>query len=192
MAAWVHFDEKGDWGETLVCEQMVTEALHRHGLAFGRVPIHKVGAGLDAALKAYAGELSQLQTQLAVRSIDRVAMNPADPEWPRLRRRFLAEHTHAEPEIRLFLAGTGLFYVRDRQGFTGVLCEAGDWISVPAGTAHFFDGGTEPDFNVLRLFGSPDGWAAQPTDAPVPHLPLLDEFREHLITLGGCALDTAE
>jgi 1,2-dihydroxy-3-keto-5-methylthiopentene dioxygenase len=48
-----------------------------------------------------------------------------------------------------------------------VVCEAGDLISVPAGTRHWFDMGEQPRFTALRLFISPEGWVAQFTGAPI-------------------------
>ncbi|MFT4266521.1 MAG: hypothetical protein QM586_04750, partial [Xenophilus sp.] len=145
---------------------------------------------LESALAAHAPELAQLRQRLtAVRSIDRVTLQPGAADWPRLRATFLAEHTHAEPEIRFFLDGVGLFYLRDGDGFLGLLCEAGDWVAVPAGLPHRFDAGDLPAFDALRLFGSPDGWAARPTGAAVPDLPLLDAFTEQLLKLTGNALD---
>lgn len=39
-----------------------------------------------------------------------------------------------------------------------VLCEAGDLLSVPANTTHWFDMGTRPDFVAIRFFHDEDGW----------------------------------
>lgn len=189
MAALAHFDAQARWGETLVCEQRIVRALRSRGLDFGSLPVRDAGPALESALAAYAPELALLRERLAVRSIDRVTLRPGHADWPRLRAAFLAEHTHAEPEIRFFLGGTGLFLLRDGDGFLSLLCEAGDWVAVPAGLPHRFDGGEVPDFDALRLFGSPQGWAARPTGAAVPALPLLDAFTDHLLELTGHALD---
>lgn len=186
MAALVTFDAQGRWGDTLVCSQRISQALREQGVAFGHIPVKPgVGESLDAALAAYAEALAPLQRQLDVRSADRVTLRPGHPGWARLRAGFLAEHAHAQAEIRFFLGGTGLFYVRVQDGFVGLLCEAGDWVAVPAGAPHFFDGGDEPNFDALRLFGTPDGWAAQPTGAPVPPLPLLNAFTDRLLALSS-------
>jgi cupin superfamily acireductone dioxygenase involved in methionine salvage len=42
-----------------------------------------------------------------------------------------------------------------------VLCEKNDLISVPAGTPHWFDMGSEPNFTAIRIFDNPEGWVAQ-------------------------------
>ena len=193
MAVLVHFDAHGRWGETLVCEHRIADALAVLGLHSGQVPVREdVGEGLEAACDAYAAELAELRQRLDVHSMDRLVLRPGHPDWARLRRGFLAEHTHGEAEIRLFLSGTGLFHVRHAQGFIGLLCEAGDWVSVPAGLPHAFDGGEQPDFDALRLFGGTEGWVARPTGAGRLRLPLLDDFVEQLLRLNGQALDEPE
>jgi 1,2-dihydroxy-3-keto-5-methylthiopentene dioxygenase len=37
-------------------------------------------------------------------------------------------------------------------------CEAGDLISVPANTKHWFDAGEKPYFTALRVFTDTSGW----------------------------------
>ena len=190
MAVLVAFDAQGRWGETLVCETRVREALRAHGLDHGRWPLRDLGDGsLEAVLHAYGPDLAPLRERLSVQSVDRVSLKPGHAGWSALRRQFITEHIHADAEIRYFLGGTGLFYVRTDGGHLGLLCETGDWVVVPAGTRHFFDAGDEPDFDALRLFSSPDGWQAQPTGAPSPSLPLLDAFRDRLIGLMGHAVE---
>src|SRR3546814_5164988 len=55
------------------------------------------------------------------------------------------------------------FYLHALNRVYVALCEAGDLISVPAGTAHWFDAGPAPRFTAIRLFVSPDGWVADYT-----------------------------
>ncbi|KAF1049113.1 hypothetical protein [Xylophilus sp.] len=186
MAALVHFDEAGQWGETLVCEQPIRAALQRYGLACGRWPLRDLGDGsIDAVRAAYHGELDGLG--LAVRSVDRVQLRPDHAGWPELRQKFIAEHTHDDAEVRYFLDGAGIFYIRVDGGFLALLCEAGDWVAVPAGTRHFFDAGEAPSFDALRIFTAPEGWVARPTGAEAPPLPLFDEFVAGLLELTGHA-----
>ena len=59
-----------------------------------------------------------------------------------------------------FVDGAGLFTLHVEDRVYEVLCERGDLISVPAGTRHWFDMGPNPSFCAVRLFTSPDGWAA--------------------------------
>jgi 1,2-dihydroxy-3-keto-5-methylthiopentene dioxygenase len=39
-----------------------------------------------------------------------------------------------------------------------VFCEAGDLISVPENTTHWFDMGTRPEYVSVRFFHDDDGW----------------------------------
>ena len=184
MAALVHFDAQGRWGETLVGEAAVGAALRGLGLDYGHWPRRDLGDGsLEAVLAAHAAELGGLRERLSIRSIDRVSLQPDHPGWPELRRKFTAEHTHADDEIRYFLSGQGLFHVRLADGHAGLLCEAGDWVRVPAGIRHFFDAGERPQFDALRLFSQTDGWQAEFTGVEAPQLPLFDAFRARLDTL---------
>jgi 1,2-dihydroxy-3-keto-5-methylthiopentene dioxygenase len=131
-----------------------------------------------AADPAQHPEVAALRQRYGVESSDRVTVRPGDPAWPALREKFLGEHTHADLEFRVFVEGRGLFQVSlpSLGQDLAVLAEAGDWISVPAGLAHRYDGGQVAEFDALRLFTRPDGWVADFTGAPAATPPLLDDF----------------
>ena len=86
----------------------------------------------------------------------------SDDEWAATtkgaREKFLAEHTHSEDEVRFFVEGRGAFYLRLDGNVHVVVCERGDLLGVPAGTRHWFDMGTNPEFTALRFFRDPEGW----------------------------------
>ena len=200
MGALVRFDADGRWGDTLVCDGLIGQQLAQAGIGFGRWPVRALperagGEGADnndrlAEVRVlYGEELAALQGSFGsfeVRSADRVHIEAGRADWPEMRQKFLAEHTHTDAEIRFFLDGAALFYVRTGDGFIGLLCEAGEWVALPAGTRHFFDAGETPGFDALRLFAEPHGWVAQPTGAVTPTaLPLYDDFVEQLLTLTG-------
>ncbi len=186
MVTLVEFDKQGQWGETLVCESRVRRALNARSIEIGRWPLQDgVDDTLDSALAAYRLHLDTLGQFLPVKSVDRVRVQPDHAGWPALRQKFIVEHTHADREIRFFIGGSGIFYLRTEDGYHGLLCEAGDWVSLPAGCQHFFDAGEQPDFDALRIFTQPDGWVAKPTGGAQPPVPLFDEFVEHLLSLQG-------
>ena len=190
MAALVCFDAEGRWQDTLVCDHLIGRSLAQAGVAWGRWPVREVDGSDAAAVRAAYGkeidEIAALPGRFEVQSADRVRVAPGQPGWPALRAQFLTEHTHADAEIRFFLEGAGLFYVRSGEGYVGLLCEAGDWVALPAGTTHAFDAGAEPDFDALRLFADPKGWIAQPTGRALPAaLPLFDDFVERLLDMTG-------
>lgn len=120
-----------------------------------------------AVLGAYAAEIERLKARGGYKSMDVVRMAPDNPAAPAVRAKFLSEHTHSDDEVRFFVEGEGQFYLhRDHKVFT-LLCQAGDLISVPAGTPHWFDAGEKPRFCAIRLFVTPDGWLADYTGSDI-------------------------
>jgi 1,2-dihydroxy-3-keto-5-methylthiopentene dioxygenase len=121
----------------------------------------------QAVLTAYATEIERLKAMGGYQSMDVVRMAPDNPAAPALRAKFLSEHTHADDEVRFFVEGEGQFYLHKDGRVFAVLCEAGDLISVPAGTPHWFDAGEKPRFAAIRLFVSPAGWVANYTGSAI-------------------------
>ena len=66
------------------------------------------------------------------------------------------------------LDSAGLFYLPTAEGYLGLLFEAGEWVSIPADTPHFFDAG-----EAESLEGLPDA------------LPLFEAFVEEVLSLTG-------
>lgn len=69
--------------------------------------------------------------------------------------------------MRFFVDGHGLFYLHLGDEVYTVLCEKGDLISVPVGTAHWFDMRPNPRFRAVRLFTNPEGWLANFTGSDI-------------------------
>jgi 1,2-dihydroxy-3-keto-5-methylthiopentene dioxygenase len=157
---------------------LITSELAQRGIGFERWPARAelpAGAGPEQVLAAYASEIAQVQQQGRYPTVDAIRMEPDHPEREALRRKFLAEHTHSEDEVRFFVEGKGLFCLHIGEEVLQMLCEADDWISVPAGTKHWFDMGSAPQFCAIRFFDNADGWVAQFTgDDVADHFPLLD------------------
>jgi len=63
--------------------------------------------------------------------------------------------------------GSGTFYLHIDNRVHVILCEGGDFISVPANTTHWFDMGTRPNFKAIRFFSIPDGWVATFTGSDI-------------------------
>ena len=157
--------------------QTIAAALAERGIGFERWPARaELGANAspEQILVAYAREIGQVQAQGRYPTVDAIRMTPDHPERQALRQKFLAEHTHSEDEVRFFVEGRGLFCLHIGEEVLQVLCEADDWISVPAGTKHWFDMGSAPRFCAIRFFDNPEGWVAQFTgDRIAEHYPLL-------------------
>jgi 1,2-dihydroxy-3-keto-5-methylthiopentene dioxygenase len=134
-------------------------------------------AGQEAVLQAYAEDVERLNARYGFRSVDVVALRPDDPKKAEMRQKFLAEHTHDDFEVRFFVDGRGLFYLHVEGRVYCLLCEAGDLISVPANTTHWFDMGEDPNFKCIRLFTDPQGWVGRFTGSEIAQrFPDFDRF----------------
>lgn len=139
-------------------------------------------AGQDDVLAAYAADVDRLRAE-GYDTVDVVRLHPDpdDPNWStkaaEARNKFLAEHTHDDDEVRFFVEGSGAFYLRIGGEICITLCEAGDLISVPADTRHWFDMGTNPSFAAIRFFQIEDGWVGNFTgDEIAARFPTYDEL----------------
>lgn len=157
---------------------LIAAQLAERGIGFERWPAQAelpAGAGPEAVLAAYAAEIARVQSRGTYPTVDAIRLTPDHPDRLALRQTFLAEHIHSEDEVRFFVEGRGLFCLHIGEEVLQVLCEAGDWISVPAGTRHWFDMGSTPQFCAIRFFDNPAGWVAQFTGDPIAErYPLLD------------------
>lgn len=120
-----------------------------------------------AILAAYAADIARLKARGGYQSIDVARVTPDHPARTEMRAKFLAEHVHDDDEVRFFVAGSGLFYVRAGGTVHALECTAGDLVLLPAGTMHWFDMGAAPRFTAIRLFTTPDGWVARFTGDPI-------------------------
>ena len=118
------------------------------------------GAGQAEVLEVYKADVERLRAAHGYQSVDVVRMHPDHPDRAAMRAKFLAEHIHEDDEVRFFVEGQGAFYLRVGGRVYRVICEAGDLISVPKNTTHWFDAGDKPLFCAIRMFTTPDGWVA--------------------------------
>ena len=114
----------------------------------------------EVILEAYRPYLDQLMGTKGAGSADVIKLTPDNPAVLALREKFLSEHIHTEDEIRFFVHGGGHFVMHVDGRVYDAYCEAGDLISVPANTKHWFDAGEKPSFTALRVFTDTSGWVA--------------------------------
>jgi 1,2-dihydroxy-3-keto-5-methylthiopentene dioxygenase len=149
---------------------IIAAELATRGISFQRWPA-RVALGEKAEpeeiLAAYAAEIATVQASGPYPTVDAIRLTPDHPDREALRKKFLAEHTHSEDEVRFFVEGQGLFCLHIGREVLQVLCQAEDWIRVPAGTRHWFDMGAEPHFTAIRFFDNPQGWVAKFTGDPI-------------------------
>jgi 1,2-dihydroxy-3-keto-5-methylthiopentene dioxygenase len=135
-------------------------------------------ADQDTVIAAYQSSIDKLKQKYNFQSIDVVSLQPDHPQKKEFRGKFLAEHTHDDFEIRFFVDGSGLFYLHINGKVYMVMCEAGDLISVPANTTHWFDMGENPDFKCIRFFTTEEGWVGNFTGSDIAtRFPDYDRFK---------------
>ncbi|MEU8363769.1 cupin domain-containing protein [Nonomuraea sp. NPDC048882] len=129
-------------------------------------------AGQEEILAAYRAEVDRVIAEEGYTFVDVAQLHPdGGADWPEraaaARQKFLAEHTHDDDEVRYFVSGSGIFYLHVNGRVHAVLCEAGDLLSVPKNTTHWFDMGTSPAFTAIRFFHDDDGWIGDFTGSPI-------------------------
>lgn len=179
MTALTLYDDAAPFAEreTIAAFEDIARVLAEVGVGVERWPASALGeAPNDAAiLAAHAADIERLQARGGYRSCDVVRLIPDHPQAGEMRAKFLAEHVHDDDEVRFFVEGSGLFYIRAAGRVHALECTAGDLIVLPAGIRHWFDTGARPRFTAIRLFTTPEGWVARFTgDAIAAAIPLYE------------------
>ncbi|MFB9947604.1 acireductone dioxygenase [Rhizobium puerariae] len=117
-------------------------------------------ASNEDILEAYAPEIERLKRERGYAVADVIRVTRGNENWPAMRQKFLNEHTHDEDEVRFFVEGSGAFYLHIDDKVYQVVGEPDDLLYVPEGTKHWFDGGADGFFTVIRLFVKQEGWIA--------------------------------
>jgi 1,2-dihydroxy-3-keto-5-methylthiopentene dioxygenase len=164
----------------------IRDELATRGIAFERSTVASdldVNQPAERILARHGDQIAAINADGRYRHIDVAAVQPDhdDPDWranaATARSKFLAEHRHAEDEVRFFVAGRACFYLHLEPEVFAVVCESGDLLTVPAGTRHWFDMGADPDFAAIRFFEREDGWIGDFTgDTIGQRFPTLDQL----------------
>jgi 1,2-dihydroxy-3-keto-5-methylthiopentene dioxygenase len=166
--------------------RLIGDELATRGIVFDRRPIVSdvdASGPAERILADYVDQVAAINSDDRYRHIDVAALRPdhSDPGWrdtaAGARSKFLAEHRHAEDEVRFFVAGRACFYLHLEPEVFAVVCERGDLLTVPAGTRHWFDMGSDPEFASIRFFEHADGWIGAFTGDPIgERFPTLDQL----------------
>lgn len=148
----------------------ITEFLAARGVAFERweasAPFAP-DASQEEVLAAYRHRLDPFMQARGFAAADVVVLYPDHPQREAIRAKFLSEHTHSEDEVRFFVEGSGLFWFNTGGEVFGLLCEAGDFLAVPAGVTHWFDCGERPHVKAIRVFTNQEGWVPNYTGSGI-------------------------
>ncbi len=124
-------------------------------------------ASQDEILEAYAKDLKPFMEKGGYKTADVINVHAGTPNVDAIRTKFLAEHTHTEDEIRFFIDGEGIFWFHVKGEVFSLTCRAGDLLSVPANTSHWFDLGAKAHVKAIRVFIDPTGWVANYTGSGI-------------------------
>ncbi|MCS6822150.1 MAG: cupin domain-containing protein [Microscillaceae bacterium] len=126
-------------------------------------------ADQETILQAYAHVLYPYMEKNGYKTADVININANTPNYEAIRNKFLSEHRHTEDEVRFFVEGQGYFWFNlEGSPVFNVLCQAGDLISVPANTKHWFDAGKEnPHVKAIRIFSDTSGWVPHYTESGI-------------------------
>lgn len=164
--------------QSIRSEQTITEPLEvkaflsERGIHFDQWRLNQPldeSASEEQIFAAYNDYLQPFMQTNHYLSADLVHIHPELENYPEIRKKFLAEHTHSEDEVRFFAAGQGLFWfhLEDDSVFS-VLCETGDLLSVPKHCRHWFDAGEHmPYVKAIRIFSDQSGWVPHYTGSGI-------------------------
>lgn len=164
------YDEQARELERHSRHEDIASRLREIGVAFERWEAGRpltASATQEEVLAAYRMQVDRLNAEYGFTTVDVVSLRPDHPDRAAMRGKFLNEHTHDDFEVRFFVEGKGIFYLHAGDRVHAILCERGDLISVPDGTRHWFDMGTEPDFKCIRFFTKPEGWVGNFTGSDI-------------------------
>ncbi|UOF90452.1 cupin domain-containing protein [Fodinisporobacter ferrooxydans] len=119
-------------------------------------------------LSVFEPEIQSLAERRGYVKWDMVTLSEATPNLEELLKKFEQVHTHTEDEVRAIAAGNGIFIIKGPEeiGYFDVELTAGDVISVPENTPHFFTLREDKQVVAIRLFIDPAGWVAHPFADP--------------------------
>lgn len=118
-------------------------------------------------LKIYEPYITPFCEKNGYKTFDIINVTTETPNIEQLKQKFLREHTHTENEVRFFVYGEGLFWFNHNNEVFSILCQQGDFISVPRMATHWFDMGPNPNVKAIRIFTDPAGWVANYTDSKI-------------------------
>ena len=140
----------------------ICDFLAGHGIHYEVWPLEDrvdPGAPAESILAAYAPEIDELKRRGGFVTADVIDVRPETPGLEAMLAKFSKEHTHTEDEVRFILQGRGVFHINpvSRPVFA-IEVHAGDLISVPRDTRHWFDLCADRRIRAIRLFQDTSGW----------------------------------
>ncbi|AEJ40702.1 1,2-dihydroxy-3-keto-5-methylthiopentene dioxygenase (5-methylthio-3-oxo-1-penten-1,2-diol dioxygenase) (DHK-MTPenedioxygenase) [Sulfobacillus acidophilus TPY] len=155
-----------------VPESELIPYLAAHGIHYEYWPIDRLPDSLrtqktlsaeeqSQVIAAFAPELQRMSRDYGYISHDVVVLNTVStPNLDELLANFERFHRHSEDEVRFIVDGAGVFTLEREGDLFDVTVYAGDLISVPRGTRHYFTLTETRNVKAIRLFQTREGWVA--------------------------------
>lgn len=125
-------------------------------------------ADQEQILAAYKPEIDRVAARGGYVTADVINVSPDTPGLQMMLDKFNKEHRHDDDEVRFCVKGRGVFYINPvTHPVFSISVEAGDLISVPAGTRHWFELCTDRCIRAVRLFVDKSGWTPHYVDGGV-------------------------
>jgi 1,2-dihydroxy-3-keto-5-methylthiopentene dioxygenase len=166
MAAAVTAD--GGFAVPVVVISSLPRALENLGVLFERWDVKDVSLdGIDLKnvpdglvlqiVNSKANENRIYDFRTTVGTISIIILTPETPESALAK--FKPKHTHDDDEIRLILAGEGVFTIWGEDGAAyDVPVKTGDFVFIPKGVVHTFLLTATHQITALRVFKNAEGW----------------------------------
>lgn len=158
-------------GKTLTTHQEIADYLAGCGIEYNHWTAERqvaVDAPPAEILHAYAREIDALKQRGGYVTADVIDVNPQTQGLEAMLAKFNREHWHSEDEVRFIVAGRGLFHIHPKNSaVVAIEVEAGDLITIPRGTWHWFDLCADRRIRAIRLFQDMQGWTPYYTDSAV-------------------------
>ena len=149
----------------------VSSFLATYGITYERWESNRdvaTDASAEAVLQAYSDKVEELKARGGYATADVIDVTAATPNLDTMLAKFRCEHWHDEDEVRFVVEGRGLFHIHPPDGpVFAIEVQAGDLISVPRGTHHWFDLCADRRIRAIRLFQDPSGWTPRYTNSGV-------------------------
>jgi 1,2-dihydroxy-3-keto-5-methylthiopentene dioxygenase len=156
-------------GEVIKDVKLIKEFMNDRGIIFEQWEATRPVKHTDdqeTILELYQHSLSPYMARHGYTNADVINVHKDTPNIEEIRQKFLKEHRHDEDEVRFFVDGEGEFFFNLDQVFS-LLCQKGDFISVPKGYKHWFDLAPKYFVKAIRVFQTKEGWVARYTDSGV-------------------------
>lgn len=122
----------------------------------------------EAVLGHHDHYFKKLQDECGYQSRDLIALHSGIPGLQDLLQKFSRPHTHDDDEVRYIVDGEGVFgFVYPDGHQVELKVKAGEYISVPKGTEHWFVLTKTQRIKAIRYFTTTEGWTPVYTDTKI-------------------------